>query len=242
MSSSEDVKTLFRRFGGEAETYQEVVREDMSVKALGKWAMLGQVDISHPQQVPGVRRAVKTGDTRPLTEGLYPEPASAPRLPALRAAVVAPTATPVAEAAMPASAPLVSTTLEVTTAANAAAAVAASDPPPVPRRPPAAVPAQAFTAAPTATALAEAAPFRSASIPEAAVTSISARRINPSANSQGNLSPLAAKLRAQVVSPAEDPPALEAPSNHSLSGLFGRLSKPFSPGFKPGVLRRKFTK
>lgn len=69
MTASEDVKTLFRRFGGEPDSYQEVAKERAVGQALGKWAMLGQVDLHNPQSVSSVRRAVKTADTRPLTEG-----------------------------------------------------------------------------------------------------------------------------------------------------------------------------
>jgi hypothetical protein len=59
MNASEDVKVLFRRFGGEANSYQEVVRERAAGVALGKWTMLGQVDLLQPQNVESVRRTVK---------------------------------------------------------------------------------------------------------------------------------------------------------------------------------------
>ena len=64
MSTSEDVKTLFRRFGGQADSYQEVVREDQATQSLGRWSMLGQVDVGRPQAIPSARRAIKTAEKR----------------------------------------------------------------------------------------------------------------------------------------------------------------------------------
>ncbi len=110
MTASEDVKTLFRRFGGEPESYQEVGKERAVGQALGKWAMLGQVDIHHPQTVSSVRRAVKTADTRPLSEGASPVPPAVvtPNVPpAAVAAVVPESAVTVVEALQPASAVVV---------------------------------------------------------------------------------------------------------------------------------------
>jgi len=97
MTASEDVKTLFRRFGGEPDSYQEVGKERAVGQALGKWAMLGQVDINHPQSVSSVRRAVKTADTRPLSEGadLAPPEAVAPSTPAPAATTVTPAEMPI---------------------------------------------------------------------------------------------------------------------------------------------------
>lgn len=73
MSSSEDVKTLFRRFGGQPDTYQEVVRESQTLQSLNKWTMLGQVELNQPQTIPSARRAVKGSAVRPLLEEIYPE-------------------------------------------------------------------------------------------------------------------------------------------------------------------------
>lgn len=56
MSTSEDVMRLYSRFGGDPGTYQEVVMERQVGLAVGKWAMLGQVDLSAVHEVPLVQR------------------------------------------------------------------------------------------------------------------------------------------------------------------------------------------
>lgn len=88
MNASEDVKVLFRRFGGEANSYQEVVRERAAGVALGKWTMLGQVDILQPQTVESVRRVVKMPAVRQTSSDYRHEPrihqpiaVSAPQMP-----------------------------------------------------------------------------------------------------------------------------------------------------------------
>lgn len=94
MSSSEDVKTLFRRFGGEPDTYQEVVRERQTLQSLNKWTMLGQVELNHPQAIPSARRAVKGSAVRPLLEETYQEVTEVPAVVAVPAP--SPIAAPVA--------------------------------------------------------------------------------------------------------------------------------------------------
>ena len=44
MSKAEDVGTLFRRFGGDASTYQEVVAEQQVDSAMGRWPLLEQIN------------------------------------------------------------------------------------------------------------------------------------------------------------------------------------------------------
>lgn len=95
MSSSEDVKTLFRRFGGQPDTYQEVVRERQTLQSLNKWTMLGQVELNQPQAIPSARRAVKGSAVRPLLEEIYPEVTEVSAM----VAVPAPSPTTVASAA-----------------------------------------------------------------------------------------------------------------------------------------------
>lgn len=56
MSKSEDVKTLFRRFGGSASTYQEIVSHDQVTLAEQKWPMLGQINPSAHQEAPSAQR------------------------------------------------------------------------------------------------------------------------------------------------------------------------------------------
>ena len=43
MSKADDVSTLFRRFGGDASTYQEVVAEQQVESAMSRWPMLDQI-------------------------------------------------------------------------------------------------------------------------------------------------------------------------------------------------------
>lgn len=213
--TSEDVKTLFRRFGGESDTYQEVVREGASVKALGKWAMLGQVDITHPQLVPGVKRAVKTALTRPMTEGMYAEPAPRAAVPIAVLAVAQSALLPVIEHehAVPLVQPVSMVTPELE---REEAPLKQSE-----LRPPA-------IEQPVRAQIARSLPARA----PAAGSSIS--------NSPAS-TPLVARLKAQSVS--IQPPIDAIPAeNHTLSGLFGRLSKSLSPNTKQGVLRRKFSK
>jgi hypothetical protein len=70
MTTSEDVKTLFRRFGGQPETYQEVVREDLAEHSLGKWPMLGQVNLQKVEFIPAAKQIIQTVATRPYSESL----------------------------------------------------------------------------------------------------------------------------------------------------------------------------
>lgn len=56
MSKSEDVQTLFRRFGGNASTYQEVVSRDQVTQAEAKWPILGMINPTASQEAPSVRR------------------------------------------------------------------------------------------------------------------------------------------------------------------------------------------
>ena len=57
MSKSEDVQTLFRRFGGNASTYQEVVSRDQVAQAESKWPILGLINPTANQEAPSVRRS-----------------------------------------------------------------------------------------------------------------------------------------------------------------------------------------
>ena len=229
-STSEDVKTLFRRFGGEADTYQELVREGAAIKALGKWAMLGQVDITHPQLVPGVKRVVNTAITRPMTEGMYAEPApravtparhapavtelpSPPAVEPQRHAAVAPKISVLSPEPKAEVAPLLPETLMVQT-----------ETPPSPAKKPRRSP-----------------PVRASLAPSPTTPVIPVAPVTGTPDNSLALSPLAARLKAPPVSPptiAEEMPT----ENHTLSGLFGRLSKSLAPSSKQGVLRRKFSK
>jgi hypothetical protein len=213
MSSSEDVKTLFRRFGGEPDTYQEVVRERQTLQSLNKWTMLGQVELNHPQAIPSARRAVKGSAVRHLLEETYQEVTEVPAV----IAVLAPS--PIAARGF--SAPPSSSIEPVQPALKPA--VVQTTPP---RAAWVAIPRSPSQATPTVHANTETAP-------EPIQVSVSA--ITP------RTSPLAARLKAPIEAPAIE--VVKAQSNsHSLVGLFGRLSKPQLPPPSVGVLRRKFTK
>lgn len=56
MSKSEDVKALFRRFGGNASSYREIVSQDQAGEAEQKWPMLRQIDPANHEEAPSVRR------------------------------------------------------------------------------------------------------------------------------------------------------------------------------------------
>jgi hypothetical protein len=43
MSKSEDVNTLYRRFGGNAGTYQEIGANEMAGAATRRWPILGEL-------------------------------------------------------------------------------------------------------------------------------------------------------------------------------------------------------
>lgn len=62
---SEDVKALFRRFGGEVGTYQEVVRERNAESSRAKWPMLGNIQPLQALNAPSVNQSVRVADTRP---------------------------------------------------------------------------------------------------------------------------------------------------------------------------------
>lgn len=222
-SASEDVKTLFRRFGGEADTYQEVVREGAVVKALGKWSMLGQVDITHPQLVPGVKRVVNTAITRPMTEGMYAEPAVRVTTPARRTpAVTELPSSPTVEHQRPAA---VVQKISVIAPEPEAETV-----PTIPE----VLVAHTEIAAPTHK--------QSLRPPLAARASLTPNLATGTSDANSLMSsPLAARLKAQTVSPLEVAEQMLTEA-HTLSGVFGRLSKSLAPSSKQGVLRRKLSK
>lgn len=87
MSRAEDVNTLFRRFGGDAGTYQEIVATQQVDSAKSKWPMLDQIRVQIPPTAPSeplaslanqerLRQAVVTSAplmSAPLTPALAPE-------------------------------------------------------------------------------------------------------------------------------------------------------------------------
>lgn len=55
MSRSEDINTLFRRFGGDVSDYQEIVESDKELDIKKTWPLLALVDLSHVPAVPAVQ-------------------------------------------------------------------------------------------------------------------------------------------------------------------------------------------
>ncbi|MGV2290228.1 cellulose biosynthesis protein BcsP [Trinickia sp. YCB016] len=54
MSVSDDIGNLFRKFGGNADAYQEVARDDESQIARARWPLLASLDVEAHQDVPTV--------------------------------------------------------------------------------------------------------------------------------------------------------------------------------------------
>jgi hypothetical protein len=57
MSRAEDVNTLFRRFGGDAGTYQEIVATQQVDSAVSKWPMLDQIRVQITPTAPSASLA-----------------------------------------------------------------------------------------------------------------------------------------------------------------------------------------
>lgn len=77
MSNSEDVTALFRRFGGSADSYQEIVSRDQAGAAEQKWPMLNQIRPMGHREAPSVRGGSPShGPERVKQE--YVEPYRAP--------------------------------------------------------------------------------------------------------------------------------------------------------------------
>jgi hypothetical protein len=81
--ATSDVNTLFRRFGGNASGYQEIISRDQVTQAETKWPMLGQIKPTTPHDAPSARRAAPSGvrqiqeDESPRQSApVRPEPAS----------------------------------------------------------------------------------------------------------------------------------------------------------------------
>lgn len=65
MSRAGDINTLFRRFGGNADTYQEIVAGELASAAEQKWPLLGQVRPQGHHEAPASRKgATAVGDRK----------------------------------------------------------------------------------------------------------------------------------------------------------------------------------
>jgi hypothetical protein len=215
MSNSEDVKTLFRRFGGQPETYQEVVRERQAETSLGKWAMLGQVDLEHVQAIPSAHRVIQTAATRPYSESLAE--AMLEPVPAARVATVQRPPAPT----RPAVAPIV---------AQAA-----------PQRKPVPAPAPVMEARPVVSRKKPVPPAKPALPPSKPAAAPSATLPKPPPPSR-TPSPLAARLKTPVSLVAPGTAEASSVSSKTLSGLFGRLAQSAPQPSPAGVFKRKFNK
>jgi hypothetical protein len=244
MTTSEDVKTLFRRFGGQPETYQEVVREDLAEHSLGKWPMLGQVNLQKIELIPAAKQTIKTVATRPYSESLavatagklavadyvashrYAEPLREP-LP-VAAPAYEPPRSPVARApAEPNPAPVAVTP---TVVAPVKAAMQA-----------AAVVQEAMHAASSGAVRVSALPQVSLPLPSAPAVVVAAAAL-PTPRAEQAVSGLAARFRAQAAPVATPTPELAELPPQSLHGLFGRLAQSQTKAQAAvGLLKRKLT-
>jgi hypothetical protein len=62
VSKSEDINTLFRRFGGDASSYQEIVSIDQAHAAEQHWPLLGQLRPLAGAEAPAAKRASAVGE------------------------------------------------------------------------------------------------------------------------------------------------------------------------------------
>lgn len=89
MSQLDDLSQLFQRFGGKAEAYKEIVRDDAAAQARERWPLLSAVRVDGPALVPPVHATA--------------QPAAAPVAPVASPAMTAaarPMARPVVAPAM----------------------------------------------------------------------------------------------------------------------------------------------
>jgi len=64
MPKSEDIQTLYRRFGGDASSYKEIGSTDQAAAAEQNWPMLGQLKTRTTGEAPPAHRAVLVGGER----------------------------------------------------------------------------------------------------------------------------------------------------------------------------------
>ncbi|WP_420998169.1 cellulose biosynthesis protein BcsP [Cupriavidus sp. 30B13] len=94
MSQSDDLSKLFQRFGGQAQAYQEIVRDEAATQARERWPLLSSVRVDRAATVPPVQPAgapAQDGAAAvPPWRGLATERAPAPAEAPATAAQVAP--------------------------------------------------------------------------------------------------------------------------------------------------------
>src|ERR1700756_1893312 len=102
MSQSDDLSKLFQRFGGKAESYKEIVREDAASQARERWPLLTSVRVDRAAVVPPVQPSAQpahdvagppAGQAAPSAPLWRPaQPARATEAPPSQAAPAAPAA------------------------------------------------------------------------------------------------------------------------------------------------------
>lgn len=92
MNDSDDIANLFKQFGGQADQYRELGRENDAKLSRERWPLLSSVEARQPTDAPPVQH--RDGLTQPVATGLG--------LAALRSGPPAMPATPVMPAAAPA--------------------------------------------------------------------------------------------------------------------------------------------
>lgn len=83
MSKSEDINTLFRRFGGNAGTYQEIGASELAGAATTRWPLLGELRPQAHREAPDARKGGALVGDRQVKSFLVP-PAGAPAAPNAR--------------------------------------------------------------------------------------------------------------------------------------------------------------
>jgi hypothetical protein len=76
MSRAEDVNTLFRRFGGDAGTYQEIVATQQVDSAVSKWPMLDQIRVQITPTAPSASLAGMAQQERLRQAVVVPAPST----------------------------------------------------------------------------------------------------------------------------------------------------------------------
>ncbi|SDV47844.1 cellulose biosynthesis protein BcsP [Chitinasiproducens palmae] len=65
MSGSDDIANLFAKFGGEADDYQEIVRQDQAAESRARWSLLSSVHVDSGKTAPPVNSAGGTSGAVP---------------------------------------------------------------------------------------------------------------------------------------------------------------------------------
>ncbi|QCP53720.1 hypothetical protein FAZ95_32425 [Trinickia violacea] len=74
MSVSDDIGNLFRKFGGNADAYQEVARDDEAKISRARWPLLASLDVEAHQDVPTV--SVRTASAAGQIKSVQPAAAN----------------------------------------------------------------------------------------------------------------------------------------------------------------------